>query len=88
LAAVLALSNTAHAQQQPPAAAAPAILRAAINNGTGQIVIEGNNLVAGTGVPKVDVHGSPLTMTSYQTGQIIGDFSTVWRGREEHNACR
>jgi hypothetical protein len=47
-----------------------------------------NNLVAGTGVPKVDVHGSPLTMTSYQTGQIIGDFSTVWRGREEHNACR
>jgi hypothetical protein len=36
---------------QPPAPAAPVILRGAINLATGQIAIEGNKRVADTGVP-------------------------------------
>jgi hypothetical protein len=73
LCALLTLTYAVRAQQSPEVATKPVIERAEVSTDN-QLVIQGLHLIPASGPPKVQVDGATLTVTQYQTGQIVATF--------------
>ena len=72
---LLFLTYAAYGQPAvPDTTTKPVIVRAGVNETTGQLVIQGSNLAPATGKPTVQLDGGALSLVSYNASQIVANF--------------